>query len=76
MKRTNAQEKPATPKTVWVTVEMGDFPHIIERYTDLFNSHQMTLAELASKAQSVSPQSPPRLILSMIAHGRSGVRLC
>lgn len=49
MKHTNAQEQPATPTTVWVTVEVDDSPHLIERYTDLFDSHQMTLAELASK---------------------------
>lgn len=72
MKRTNAQEQPATPTTVWVTVEVDDSPHIIERYTDLFDSHQMTLAELASKTQPAGPQSPPRLTLSMTAHGPAG----
>lgn len=72
MKRTNAQEQPATPTTVWVTVEVDDLPCIIERYTDLFDSHQMTLAELASKTQPAGPQSPPRLTLSMTAHCPAG----
>ncbi|WP_074012964.1 glycine cleavage system transcriptional repressor [Candidatus Sodalis sp. SoCistrobi] len=72
MKRTTAQEQPATPTTVWVTVEVDDSPHLIERYTDLFDSHQMTLAELASKTQPADAQSPPRLTLSMTAHGPAG----
>ena len=72
MKRTTAQEQPATPMTVWVTVEVDDFPHLIERYTDLFDIHQMTLAELASKTQPADAQSPPRLTLSMTAHGPAG----
>ncbi|BAE75002.1 glycine cleavage system transcriptional repressor [Sodalis glossinidius str. 'morsitans'] len=72
MKRTTAQEQPANPTTVWVTVEVDDSPHLIECYTDLFDSHQMTLAELASKTQPASAQSPSRLTLLMTAHGPAG----
>ncbi len=41
MKRTNARVTPPMPATVWVQVEVPDSPHIIERFTDLFDKHQM-----------------------------------
>ncbi|WP_017347726.1 glycine cleavage system transcriptional repressor [Pantoea sp. A4] len=66
MKRTKAEARPAMPDTVWVEVELPDSPHIIERFTDLFDKHQMNVAELASRI-SPSPQSP-MLFIQMTAH--------
>lgn len=48
MKRTTARPRPAMPATVWVQVEVPDSPHLIERFTALFDSHQMNIAELVS----------------------------
>ncbi|NIF20962.1 glycine cleavage system transcriptional repressor [Candidatus Pantoea multigeneris] len=66
MKRTKAEARPAMPDTVWVEVELPDSPHIIERFTDLFDKHQMNVAELASRI-SPSPHSPT-LFIQMTAH--------
>ena len=51
MKRTTARPRPAMPATVWVQVEVTDSPHLIERFTALFDSHQMNIAELVSRTQ-------------------------
>ena len=51
MKRTTARPRPALPATVWVQVEVPDSPHLIERFTALFDSHQMNIAELVSRTQ-------------------------
>ncbi|MGC7981209.1 ACT domain-containing protein, partial [Salmonella enterica] len=40
MKRTSDRPRPAMPATVWVQVEVADSPHLIERFTALFNSHE------------------------------------
>lgn len=48
MKRTSDRPRPAMPATVWVQVEVADSPHLIERFTALFNSHEMNIAELVS----------------------------
>ncbi|WP_275656027.1 ACT domain-containing protein, partial [Cronobacter sakazakii] len=37
MKRTSDRPRPAMPATVWVQVEVADSPHLIERFTALFN---------------------------------------
>jgi glycine cleavage system transcriptional repressor len=52
MKRTTARPRPAMPATVWVQVEVPDSPHLIERFTALFDSHQMNIAELVSRTQT------------------------
>lgn len=51
MKRTSDRPRPAMPATVWVQVEVADSPHLIERFTALFNSHEMNIAELVSRTQ-------------------------
>ncbi len=68
MKRTNAHEKPATPASVWVKVEVTDSPHIIERFTDLFDTHQMNIAELASMTQASDGERSPQLSIQITAH--------
>ncbi|WP_413723395.1 glycine cleavage system transcriptional repressor [Sodalis sp. RH23] len=72
MKRTNAGEQQATPNTVWVKVDVQDSPHLIERFTDLFDSQHMNIAELASKTQPARGDAPPRLNIQITAHGPSG----
>ncbi|KGQ13770.1 Putative peroxiredoxin bcp [Beauveria bassiana D1-5] len=62
MKRTTAQERPATPATVWVQVEVADSPHLIERFTHLFDTHQMNIAELVSRTQPAENGVGPRLL--------------
>lgn len=68
MKRTVAQERPATPATVWVQVEVADSPHLIERFTHLFDTHQMNIAELVSRTQPAENGVGPRLYIQITAH--------
>ncbi|ALV91436.1 glycine cleavage system regulatory protein [Pantoea rodasii] len=68
MKRTNARVTPPMPATVWVQVEVPDSPHIIERFTDLFDKHQMNIAELVSRIQPAQEGIPPTLYVQMTAH--------
>jgi len=68
MKRTNASTRPAMPSTVRVQVEVTDSPHIIERFTDLFFSHQMNIAELVSRTQPAEENQPPLLYIQITAH--------
>lgn len=68
MKRTAAHERPAMPATVWVKVEVKDSPHLIERFTDLFDSHQMNIAELASKTTPVEGSRAAQLSIQITAH--------
>lgn len=51
------------PATVWVQVEVKDSPHIIERFTDLFDSSQMNIAELVSRTQPADGDLPPQLYI-------------
>lgn len=68
MKRTRASARQPLPATVWVQVEVTDSPHIIERFTDLFDSHQMNIAELASRTQPTEDNQPPLLYIQITAH--------
>lgn len=68
MKRTNASARPPMPATVWVQVEVADSPHIIERFTDLFDTHQMNIAELVSRTQPAQDNQPPLLYIQITAH--------
>ncbi|WP_343552466.1 glycine cleavage system transcriptional repressor [Pantoea sp.] len=68
MKRTNARVTPPMPATVWVQVEVPDSPHIIERFTDLFDKHQMNIAELVSRIKPAQDDVAPTLYIQMTAH--------
>lgn len=68
MKRTTWHERPTMPATVWVQVEVKDSPHIIERFTDLFDSHHMNIAELVSKTQLSQDSAAPKLYIQITAH--------
>jgi len=68
MKRTSAHERPPMPATVWVKVEVKDSPHLIERFTDLFHTHQMNIAELASKTTPASTEQAAQLSIQITAH--------
>jgi len=68
MKRTSAHERPPMPATVWVKVDVKDSPHLIERFTDLFDTHQMNIAELASKTRPADATTPAQLSIQMTAH--------
>lgn len=68
MKRTNARVTPPMPATVWVQVEVPDSPHIIERFTDLFDKHQMNIAELVSRITPAQDDASPVLYIQMTAH--------
>ncbi|MCO7260854.1 glycine cleavage system transcriptional repressor [Dickeya zeae] len=68
MKRTESQSHPPMPATVWVKVDVADSPHIIERFTDLFDSHQMNIAELVSKTRPADGDTPPQLYIQITAH--------
>ncbi len=75
MKRTNARITPPMPATVWVQVEVPDSPHIIERFTDLFDKHQMNIAELVSRIQPAQDGVPPTLYIQMTAHSVEGASI-
>jgi len=68
MKRTTARPQPALPATVWVQVEVTDSPHLIERFTALFDSHQMNIAELVSRTQPGEGDTIPKLFIQITAH--------
>ncbi|WP_409161566.1 glycine cleavage system transcriptional repressor [Pectobacterium sp. B2J-2] len=68
MKRTESQASQPTPSIVWVKVDVADSPHIIERFTDLFDSHQLNIAELVSKTQPAEGGKPPQLYIQIAAH--------
>ncbi|WP_312241953.1 glycine cleavage system transcriptional repressor [Pantoea sp.] len=68
MKRTNAKARPPMPATVFVQVEVADSPHIIERFTDLFDKHEMNIAELVSRIKPAKAQLPPTLYIQITAH--------
>jgi len=62
MKRTNSHARPPMPATVWGQVEATDSPHIIGRFTYLFDSSQINIAELISRTQPADSNLPPQLI--------------
>ncbi|XOL94721.1 ACT domain-containing protein [Enterobacter hormaechei] len=64
MKRTTARPRPALPATVWVQVEVPDSPHLIERFTALFDSHQMNIAELVSARSLAMKNAIPTHVYS------------
>ncbi|HAT1572413.1 TPA: glycine cleavage system transcriptional repressor [Kluyvera cryocrescens] len=68
MKRTTARPRPAMPATVWVQVEVPDSPHIIERFTALFDSWEMNIAELVSRTQPGSDEGTAQLFIQITAH--------
>ncbi len=39
MKRTTARPRPPMPASVWVQVDVADSPHLIERFTALFDEN-------------------------------------
>ncbi|MEA7929144.1 glycine cleavage system transcriptional repressor, partial [Salmonella enterica subsp. enterica serovar Montevideo] len=67
-KRTSDRPRPAMPATVWVQVEVADSPHLIERFTALFNSHEMNIAELVSRTQPAEGDKAAQLFIQITAH--------
>ncbi|AZI86657.1 glycine cleavage system transcriptional repressor [Kosakonia sp. CCTCC M2018092] len=68
MKRTEARPRPDMPATVWVQVDVPDSPHLIERFTALFDAHEMNIAELVSRTQPASVDGVPQLFIQITAH--------
>lgn len=68
MKRTSDRPRQAMPATVWVQVEVADSPHLIERFTALFNSHEMNIAELVSRTQPAEGDKAAQLFIQITAH--------
>ncbi|AKL15219.1 TPA: glycine cleavage system transcriptional repressor [Kluyvera intermedia] len=68
MKRTAARPRPAMPATVWVQVEVPDSPHLIERFTALFDTFQMNIAELVSRTQPGDATRAAQLFIQITAH--------
>ncbi|MEA7931686.1 adenylosuccinate synthetase, partial [Salmonella enterica subsp. enterica serovar Montevideo] len=56
-KRTSDRPRPAMPATVWVQVEVADSPHLIERFTALFNSHEMNITSIIGNGVVLSPSA-------------------
>ncbi|ORM86216.1 glycine cleavage system transcriptional repressor [Pantoea allii] len=68
MKRTHATARPPMADTAFIQVEVADSPHIIERFTDLTDKHQMNIAELVSRIQPAQQDRPATLYIQMTAH--------
>lgn len=68
MKRTTARPPQAMPNTVWVQVEVPDSPHIIERFTALFDAWNMNIAELVSRTQVSGDDDSAQLFIQITAH--------
>ncbi|MRS14718.1 glycine cleavage system transcriptional repressor [Enterobacteriaceae bacterium RIT691] len=68
MKRTTARPRVALPSTVWVQVEVPDSPHIIERFTGLFDACDMNIAELVSRTQPGTQEDIAQLFIQITAH--------
>lgn len=68
MKRTAGQARAVMPATVRVQVEVTDSSHLIERFTALFDAHDMNIAELVSRTQPARPGVPPQLFIQITAH--------
>ena len=47
---------------------MPDSPHLIERFTALFDNHQMNIAELVSRTQTSDDHGLPVLFIQITAH--------
>ncbi len=73
MKRTSAKMRPPMPASVWVQVEVPDSPHLIERFTDLFDKHAMNIAELGSRIKPGQADQTPTLYIQITAHSPVGV---
>lgn len=68
MKRTTQHLRPPMPVTMWVKVEVKDSPHIIERFTNLFDSAQTNIAELISRTSMSEETNTPMLGIEMTLH--------
>ena len=68
MKRTSARPRPPMPATVWVQVDVPDSPHLIERFTALFDNHKMNIAELVSRTQPAENDNVAQLHIQITAH--------
>lgn len=68
MKRTSAWPRPPLPITVWVQVEIPDSPHIIERFTGLFDAHNLNIAELVSRTQPEEEGGSAQLFIQITGH--------
>jgi len=68
MKRTTAKPGVAMPATVWVQVDVPDSPHLIERFTALFDAHNMNIAELVSRTQPARGDATAQLFIQITAH--------
>lgn len=68
MKRTEVEAHPPRPETTRIEVEVADSPSIIERFTDLMDTHGMNIAELVSRTQPSRPGAAATLYIQMTAH--------
>ncbi|CAK9885591.1 MAG: Glycine cleavage system transcriptional repressor [Candidatus Erwinia impunctatus] len=69
MKRTSSVTARALPITVRVQVDVTDSPHIIERFTALFDSQRMSIAELISRTSPANDTHPSLLFISITTQG-------
>ncbi len=53
MKRTTVRPRPPMPASVWVQVDVADSPHLIERFTALFDAHHMKIAGSWCRARNL-----------------------
>lgn len=68
MKRTEVKAHPPRPETTRIDVDVADSPSIIERFTDLMDTHGMNIAELVSRTQPDNVGDAPILRIQMTAH--------
>ncbi|MBK5074473.1 glycine cleavage system transcriptional repressor [Budviciaceae bacterium CWB-B4] len=68
MKRTTQHPRPPMPVTMWVKVEVKDSPHLIERFTNLFDAAETSIAELTSKTSICEITKEAKLYIEITLH--------
>ncbi len=53
---------------------MADSPHLIERFTALFDAHHMNIAELVSRTQPAENERAAQLHIQITAHSPACLR--
>ncbi|MBD2809671.1 glycine cleavage system transcriptional repressor [Xenorhabdus sp. Vera] len=68
MKRTRCGVQKKFPSTITVKVDVDDSPRIVERFTSLFTTQNLNIAELVSKTHPAERKKPARLQIQITGH--------
>ncbi|MDX7987628.1 glycine cleavage system transcriptional repressor [Xenorhabdus sp. 12] len=68
MKRTRCGIQTKFPSAITVKVDVDDSPGIVERFTNLFTTQNLNIAELVSKTHPAEGNLPARLQIQITGH--------